>query len=276
MSNPLFVFVFLLLLGGQQPAPSEQGKTSPSTPYTERSQKQFSFYPGGKILFEGNVPGNLKVIGWQRATVLLETERIVYQLSPEKAKQLADQYPLQVRYGVSEATIRTSGPLQLDGTMEINATLYVPKEKTDLIIRLIKGDLMIGGMGGWVEATVADGSLEAKSMKGYFSFITRQGDLNIEMAGKRWEGQGLTAATQRGDVTVRLPAEYSAALQLETKDGNITIQYPEQTVEGEKVPWMVITRKKARSLGASVGEGGAPLKLHTAVGQVHVSTAEAP
>jgi hypothetical protein len=272
----LFILVFLFLLGGKQPAPSQQDKTSPSTPYTERSQKQFSFYPGGKILFEGTVPGNLKVIGWQRATVLLETERIIYQLSPEKAKQLADQYPLQVRYGVSEATIRATGPPQVDATMEINATLYVPKEKTDLVIRLIKGDLMIGGMNGWVEATLVDGGLEAKSMRGYFSFITRQGDINIEMAGKRWEGMGFTAATERGDVTIRLPAQYSAALQLETKDGNITIQYPEQTVEGEKVPWTVVTRKKTRSLSAPVGGGGAPLRLHTAVGQVHVSTAEAP
>ena len=276
MNNPLFVFVFLLLLAGQQPAPSEPGNTSPSTPYTERSQKQFSFYPGGKLLFEGNVPGNLKIIGWQRATVMLESERIIYQLSPEKAKQLADQYPIQVRHGVSEATIRTTGPLQLNATMEINSTLYVPKEKTDLIIRLIKGDLVIGGMNGWVEATLADGGLEAKSMRGYFSFITRQGDINIEMAGKRWEGMGFTAATERGDVTVRLPAEYSAHLQVDTKDGNITIQYPEQTVEGEKVPWAVITRKKARSLGAPVGGGGAPLNLHTAVGQIHISTVEAP
>ena len=274
MSNA--VFVFLLILGVQQPAPSQPDKASPSTPYIERSQKQFSFYPGGKILLEGNVPGNLKVIGWQRAAVVLETERIVYQSPPEKAKQFADQYPIQVRHGISEATIRTSGPLQVGATMEINSTLYVPKEKTDLIIRLVKGDLVIGGMNGWVEATLADGSLEAKSMRGYFSFITRQGDINIEMAGKRWEGMGFTAATERGDVTVRLPAEYSAALQLDTKDGNITIQYPEQTVEGEKVPWAVVTRKKARSLGASVGEGGAPLKLHTALGQVLISTAEAP
>ena len=90
------------------------------------------------------------------------------------------------------------------------------------------------------------------------------------------DGLDLVRAGLRETGFFDLPAEYSAALQLETKDGNITIQYPEQTVEGEKIPWMVITRKKARSLGASVGEGGAPLKLHTAVGQVHVSTLEAP
>jgi DUF4097 and DUF4098 domain-containing protein YvlB len=71
-------------------------------------------------------------------------------------------------------------------------------------------------------------------------------------------------------VDLLLPVDYSAALFLETRNGNIQIDYPEQKVEGESVPLTVATKKKARSLTAKVGEGGAPVKLLTMTGNVNL------
>jgi hypothetical protein len=160
--------------------------------------------------------------------------------------------------------------------MEINLTLHVPKQKTDLIIQISKGDLSISTINGWVEATIGEGNLEAKSMQGYFSAQTELGNLEVEMSGKRWDGHGFTALTNRGTANLRLPLEYSAALQLETHDGEIKIDYPEQIVEGQHVPLHVITRKKVRNLTATVGKGGAPVKLFTSYGDVYLSKAESP
>ena len=110
-----------------------------------------------------------------------------------------------------------------------------------------------------------------RSLQGYFSGITQHGDLDVELSGRRWDGFGLTAATKAGTVELRLPLNYSAALQLETGDGNISVQYPEQLVEGERVPLHVVTQKNARSLTATVGDGGAPVKLLTTAGDIHLS-----
>ncbi len=100
------------------------------------------------------------------------------------------------------------------------------------------------------------------------------GDLDVEMSGARWYGHGFTAITKLGSVDLRIPANYSAALQLETHDGDITIDYPEQMVDGEHIPLNFITRKKERNLTATVGDGGAPVRLFTDSGNISLTRIE--
>lgn len=276
MAEPLGFLLSFLLSFCQPAAAAPQERSASITPYTERVQKQFNFYPGGKVDVIANAAGSFKIIGWKKSSVLLEAEKIVYLASSEQAKLLSEQFPIQVRSGQTSATIRTSAPPLGAAKAEINATLYVPKDKTDLNIHLAKGDLVIGSVNGWVEATLEDGSLEAKSMEGYFSLLTKIGHLDIDMAGKRWTGLGFTAVTKRGNVTVRFPLEYSAAVQLKTEDGDISVRYPERLVDGEKVPFDVVTNKKARSLSAVLGEGGAPIRISTSAGNIQLTSTDAP
>jgi hypothetical protein len=260
----LLCFLFHLTLHASEAA----GQDSQS-PYTERIKREFKFYPGGKIQITSGLPGNLKVVGWQRGSVVLEAEKVFYRMTPEDAKQLSKQIAIQVHYTQTAATIRTSGPQQ-QASVEINTTLYVPKDKTDLKIQVSHGDFSIDSVSGWVEATLQEGSIEAKSGSGYFSLLTQQGDLDVQLSGKHWDGLGFTAVTHRGKVSLGLPVEYSAALQLETRNGNFTLDYPEQLVDGESVPLAVVTDKVVRSLTATVGEGGAPIRIHTGAGDIQL------
>jgi DUF4097 and DUF4098 domain-containing protein YvlB len=250
--------------------PPDQDNPPPTSPYVERIQRQFNFYPGGKIQVTGGIPGNIKIIGWGRASVQLDVEKIIYHLSEEQAKILSSQFPLQVRWTQTSATIRTNGPPTSLATMEANMTLYVPKDKTDLGIHILQGDLSLGNINGWIEATLGEGSIQASSLEGYFSGITQQGDLEVMMSGKHWDGLGFTAVTQNGSIRLQLPMDYSAALNLETRKGEISIQYPEQLVDGESVPLELVKQKEAQSLVATVGRGGSPLKLLTSAGDVEL------
>jgi DUF4097 and DUF4098 domain-containing protein YvlB len=208
--------------------------------------------------------------------VAIESERVVYYLPQDEAKALAEKYPLRVRYGQTSATIATEGPPKSPISMEINLKLYVPQARTDLKIRILKGDLAVGRLNGWVEANLTQGDVTAASVQGYFSAITKEGDLDVELSGKRWSGQGFMVVTQRGSARLRLPVVYSAALQLETLNGNITVDYPEQLVEGEKIPLHVLVKDKARRLIATVGDGGAPIKIQTSAGDIYMSGIEKP
>lgn len=246
------------------------------TPYVERSQRQFSFYPGGKLEITAGVPGTIKIIGWQRASVLVESERIIRGMDEVQAKELALQFPLRMRWTQTEGTIRTSGPAPVTASIENNLTIHVPKDRTDMKIQILKGNLAIGAINGWIEATLEEGSIEAKSLSGYISTTTKQGDVSVTMEGRRWTGYGFTAVTQKGTIDIWLPVQYSAALQVETRDGNITIDYPEQLVDGESVPLTVVAKKNARTLSATVGDGGAPVRLQTVMGDVHLSRLQAP
>jgi hypothetical protein len=62
--------------------------------------------------------------------------------------------------------------------------------------------------------------------------------------------------------------DFSATLQLHTKDGTITADYPAQMVEGESVPLKIMAKKKTRTLSSQVGEGGAQIKLVTVSGDI--------
>lgn len=274
MAARLVLALAALFWALQEQQPPQQDTPAPPAPYIERQQKQFNFYPGGRLQVLARAAGNVRITGWQRSSVLVAAERIIHEQAPEKAKSLLDQYPIQVRYNQTAGTISTAGPPESFARMEINLALYVPKEKTDLSVQILKGDLAIGAINGWVEVDINEGSIETKSLAGYFSALTRKGDLRVEMSGKRWTGHSFTAATHRGSVALRLPADYSAALQLETRNGAITIQYPSQLSDGVSVPLEAKARKDARLLTASVGEGGAPIKLLTTAGDIQLTTTE--
>lgn len=133
---------------------------------------------------------------------------------------------------------------------------------------MIKGDLSVSALNGEIEATIEEGNVEARDLSGYFSAVTKQGDVDVELQGKRWTGHSFTAATRRGAINLILPADYSAALQLETKDGRISVDYPDQIVEGESVPLQVMGKKKVRSVNMNIGSGGSVVKLMTLLGDI--------
>jgi DUF4097 and DUF4098 domain-containing protein YvlB len=269
----LFAIVLGLLASSPQSADLSQQETAPATPFVERNEKEFDFYPGGKLQIGLGLAGNVKIVGWQRSSIRLEAERIIYRLTEAPAKELAKQHPLQVRWTQTTATVKASGPAAA-ADMELNLLVYVPKDKTDVTVNMLKGDLFVSALNGWVEATLEDGNIEVDSISGYFSGITKNGTIDAGLSGRRWDGHGFTAVTQNGGVNLRLPEKYSAALQLETRDGGITIDYPKQLVDGEEIPLSATAKKKARSLTASVGDGGSPIRVLTFSGDIQLITAE--
>jgi DUF4097 and DUF4098 domain-containing protein YvlB len=259
------------LLSQETPKTSQ---SAPESPYVEREERQFNFFPGGKIEILTGVPGSVKIVGWQKGSVRVEAEKIVYYETGERAKEILKKSPLRVRHNETTVTIRAMTKPEPPAIMEVNYTVYVPGQKTDINAKVDKGDLSIDGINGWIEATIGEGSLEAKSMAGYFSGSTQRGDILVDMSGIRWQGLEFAAVTQQGSATLKLPADYSAALQLETRDGKIIVNYPTRVFEGEEIPPDIVIKKKSQSLKAAVGDGGAPVRLLTYAGDISLSLKE--
>lgn len=269
------VLAFFLTLPAlrAQELPLSPAAPAPS-PYVEREEKEFKFYPGGRIGIALEVPGNLKIVGWSKGSVRLEAEKILYYLPEDKAQAFLKKSPVRVRYTDTTSTIRAAGTPEAPGILEVNLTLYVPKDKTDLTVRLDRGDFAIDTVNGWVEVNMAEGGIDAVALSGYFSAKTLRGDIRVDMHGRQWIGQGFTAATQEGAITLQLPVKYSAALQLDTQNGTIAVDYPPQEVEGELAPPEIIAKDKVQQLRASVGDGGAPIRLGTLSGDITVAKKE--
>jgi hypothetical protein len=282
MIQHLLMMALFALAGSSGPV-LQQAAGEQASPYIERTRKQFVFFPGGRIELTLGVAGDVRIIGWQRPAVVVEMEKIVYGMRQDQARALLGQFPVRVRWTQSVATIlapatvpKKPSPKAVTPAIEINFSIYVPMQRTDLKLQLVKGDLTIEEVAGWMEATLREGSMETRALSGYFSGMTDAGNIDAEMTGKRWNGYGFTAVTQMGTVLVRLPEEYSAALQLETRDGGLSIVYPEQLVDGESIPLAAVTNKNARSLSATVGTGGAPIRLLTKKGDVRLEGKPSP
>ncbi len=259
--------LLLMLLGGRQVGPAAQDAGGAQSPYTEKSEKEFAFYPGGKIEIAAAAPGSFAIAGWDKSMVRVEIEKIFYYLSADEARALAGRFPVRVTYTATTARISTAAA-QPAAAMENNVRVFVPRDRTDLGIKMSKGDLALTSVRGSVEAALAEGSIEARDLAGYFSLVTNRGDLNIELSGPRWVGYGLWGKTSQGSIQLRLPVDFSAALQLGTRNGKISIDYPEQSVQGESVPLKILEKKKAASVSTPIGTGGPPINLVTLSGNI--------
>jgi hypothetical protein len=235
----------------------------------EKIEKEFAFYPGGRLDISAALPGNIRIIGWPQATIRVEAEKIVRATDQDQAPELFKQ--IAVRITNTPTTARISIAAQPPGFYpEVRLVIYVPIQKTDMTIKMIQGDLSIASVRGSIEATLEAGNIEATDLAGYFSGLTKAGDLSVDLAGKRWAGYGLSAASRCGSVRLLVPADYSAVLQLETKEGRISVDFPDQLVDGEAVPLQAVARKKAQSLNAPIGSGGIPVRLATLSGNISV------
>jgi DUF4097 and DUF4098 domain-containing protein YvlB len=203
----------------------------------------------------------------------MEAEIKVYSMAEEKARALVGKTPVRVRYTDSASTIQVGETPELKGLIEVNMTVRVPAAKTDLTVQMKKGDFSIDTVSGWVEATLAEGSMDMTAVDGYFSGKTKKGNVYANLSGNRWNGQGFAAVTDEGRVDLVVPENYSAELQLDTRDGEITGDFPELEVEGELVPVQAAVRNKTQQLRTRLGGGGAPVRLGTQSGDVSFKTA---
>jgi DUF4097 and DUF4098 domain-containing protein YvlB len=263
-----FLVLMNCLLAPVLIAQDTSGKSTPESPYVEHEERQFNFFPGGKIEIYINVPGSLKIVGWKKGSVSIEAEKILYYETQEKAKQFLKKSPIRVRYNDTNATIQTTGIPEPPAIMETNLTVYLPGDRTDINARLDRGEFSIDSVNGWVEVAIGQGSLDAKSMAGYFSGRVLKGDISVEMTGTRWNGLEFAAITQQGSAKLILPKDYSANIQLDTGNGKVTIDYPPRIEEGEEVPITVSTHKTAQAVKSPVGKGGAPIRIATNAGEV--------
>jgi len=244
------------------------------TPYMEQEEKEFQFYPGGKMTIRSKVPGEIRIIGWDKGSVLVQLEKISRGISPEKAESIFEEHPLRVRYNQTSAKIEVEGIPEDPQVLEFNLSIYVPGYKTDLQATLDRGDISVEAVNGWIEASTDEGRLEVVSLSGYYSGSTRKGDIRVELSGPRWRGLEMGAITQLGMIDLVLPEDYSASLQVETLDGSVIVDYPPQIIDGELVPLNVGVRKKAQAIDESIGTGGAPIKLVSQAGDIRLSRKE--
>ena len=135
-----------------------------------------------------------------------------------------------------------------------NGAVRVSTGNGDVAVREAKGPVRVSTGNGRVTVSTTDGPVEARS---------GNGDIDVRMASVR-PSEDMTFSTGSGDVRVTLPSGYNGELDASTGNGAIESDF-DLKLEGRMTP---------RRVRATIGSGGARLRLVTGNGGLEVRRAQ--
>lgn len=124
-------------------------------------------------------------------------------------------------------------------------------------ISTVNGSVQVSGVTTEVAATTVNGQIIARSAGGPVRASTVNGSINIAM-GSLGTASDLDYETVNGSITLELPTDFGAQLELSTVNGRVTTDFP-ITVVGTLSP---------RKLRGTIGNGAAHVRASTVNGSV--------
>jgi opacity protein-like surface antigen len=209
---------------------------------------------GAPIEVDGGRNGGIAVHGWDRKEILLQAQIQVRDAGDdEEAAALASRITI-----ATERTIGASGPERESGgpSWSVSYRLRVPRE-TGLVLDTDNGGITILEVRGDIEFSARNGGIQLAHVGGDVRGKTTNGGLHVVLGGASWEGEGLDVETTNGGIDVEVPDDYSARLFLSTVNGGVHSELP-----------AAAAASRSRSIRATIGDGGALLRLATRNGGV--------
>jgi hypothetical protein len=212
---------------------------------------------GRTLEIDGRQNGSIRVRGWDGDSVRV-TARI-----QANANSDADAANLlkEVRIVADGRSVRADGPSTWRNREGWSASyvVWVPR-KFDLSLEATNGALGVDGVNGRLDLRTTNGSVALTDVGGDVRARTQNGSLNVQLAGRGWEGTGLDAETQNGSVRVAVPDSFAGQLETGTVNGSIHTDFP-VTVQG----------RISRRLSLPLNGGGKTIRALTTNGTVRIT-----
>ena len=94
------------------------------------------------------------------------------------------------------------------------------------ILKTSGGDIETFNLRGDIEANTSGGNVRLNVIKGKVDAGTSGGDVELNYSG---ENMGVKLSTSGGDISVKLPKDFSANVYCKTSGGDVEIEYPAQS-----------------------------------------------
>ncbi len=215
----------------------------------------------GMISVDASQNGGISIKGSDRSDVLVRAQVRTEAPTDDQARDLARQINVQT----AGPQVRAYGPTNdRDRSWSVTYEIFVPS-RFSANLETVNGGVSISDVVGNLEFKTVNGGLSLHRIGGYVHGHTTNGGVSIELAGDRWEGQGLEVTTTNGGVTLRVPHNYSAQLEARTTNGRI------RAADVPMVPADTQSGRPSNRISTGLGMGGATLKVETTNGGVSVS-----
>lgn len=210
---------------------------------------------GNRLEVDGAANGGIRVLGWDGGDILVRSRVEARAEELGEARSLLEE--VEIRTGGNR--IRAEGPRT--GRREwwsVSYEIFVPRAM-DLELETTNGGITVADVSGDIRFDATNGGVTLDRLGGDVRGRTTNGGLQVTLAGDRWQGDGLDVETTNGGVTVQVPEGYSAMLEAGTTNGGMEVDFP-VTIQG----------RVGRRLNATLGEGGAPIRITTTNGRVRL------
>ena len=215
---------------------------------------------GGTLSVDGGKNGGIKVKGEDRSDILVRACVQAWGATAEAAQAIAK--------GVKVNTAGTIKAESADENWGVSYQILVPRN-TDLNLTAHNGGISIHSVEGTLDFRTLNGGLHLSDIAGNVKGRTTNGGVHVELSAGNWKGSGLDLETTNGGVHVSVPQNFAAHFETGTVNGGFHSDFAQlelpKSENGEK-------RRPGGRITADLNGGGAPVRLITTNGGVHINS----
>jgi hypothetical protein len=188
-----------------------------------------TFVPRGTIDVEGDDHNGLRITGAQRSDARV---RLVIQTQGETVAE-ARELARRVTIDLNAVPLRPDVPDFRDSGWRERSrrfaaamlVLDVPVE-SNVTARVRHAPLEIENVRGRIDVSAEHGPLDIRDVAGDVRARSKHGPLTVSISTPRWVGAGLDALAQHGPMTLRVPKDFNAELEIGAEHGPINVDIP--------------------------------------------------
>lgn len=202
-----------------------------------------------------NANGSISVSGSSRRDISVQA-RVVATAEPDSdARALARDVAVTLDNG----RLRATGPEnERRRSWSVSYRVDVPSS-FDVNLETSNGSVAVDGVKGRIDMESSNGSVRLTDVGGRVNARTSNGSVHVTLAGKYWDGDGLSVVTSNGSARLDLPDGYNAHLIAGTNNGSLNLDIP-VTVQG----------RVSKRIDTTLGTGGATIEMRTSNGSLRI------
>jgi Toastrack DUF4097 len=219
--------------------------------------RQFTVAATAGVLTVEGTNGGISVEGQARGDVQILAKITANADTPARAREIVKAISINPTLERVEAV----GPRGLEGNegWAVSYRLAVPRA-LNMSLKTTNGGITIQDLDSNVEFNTTNGGVKLRRIDGNVRGRTTNGGVDVELDGPSWQGEGLDVQTTNGGVRLVVPEHYSAQLEAHTSNGGVNIDVPG-----------TVNQRSRRDAVVQLGSGGAPIRVRTSNGGVHVT-----
>lgn len=243
--------------------------TATVTTFAQDFQRSYQLSPGGQISIK-TVSGNVDVIGGEGNAVTVtgikegrDRDRVeIEDRSSGNRIEVGVHYPDQCNCDASvrfEVRVPRAMNFQFDSISSVSGEVKVENVTGTLRARSVSGEVTVRNVNGRVDASAVSGDVEVGNVAGTVSAKSTSGDVKVEIT--RLEGgDGMEFTSTSGNVSVRVPENLDASVEMSVLSGSLKTDFPLQIEKPEYGP--------GQKAFGQLGSGARRLKMSSISGNV--------